>query len=214
MPEQTVISLGNNTDFFCWRISETLDWGYNHIDLLPQEKKEWEAFHHARQRELVFVRWAIQSLFPGKNIIYDEHGKPYLEDKSFEISISHTDNLVGIVRSDQPIGVDIEAHYKKCSRIYHKFLHPSEKLHLKPEDEDELGVAWCSKEAIYKAIGTKGTLFSEQIVLPTLANLQGPQIGMAFLEEKNFEFDLYHGFLDGVPWAVARQNQVHEAIGI
>ena len=40
-----------------------------------------------------------------------ENGKPYLNNSSYHFNISHSNNLVCLVVSEEPIGVDIELQY-------------------------------------------------------------------------------------------------------
>ena len=88
----------------------------------------------------------------------DDHGKPYLVDIDYEISLSHSYDYAAVMISrDKKVGVDIELMKDKIQLIKHKFLSVDE---LKQQNLDTtkegLYVSWCVKEAIYKWNGRKG----------------------------------------------------------
>ncbi len=88
----------------------------------------------------------------------DDHGKPYLVNFNFEISLSHSyDYAAVMISSNKKVGVDIELMKEKIQLIKHKFLSVDE---LKQENLDistaGLYVSWCVKEAIYKWNGRRG----------------------------------------------------------
>jgi 4'-phosphopantetheinyl transferase len=88
----------------------------------------------------------------------DDHGKPYLVNLDYEISLSHSyDYAAVMISSNKKVGVDIELMKEKIQVIKHKFLSVDE---LKQENLDTstegLYVSWCVKEAIYKWNGRKG----------------------------------------------------------
>jgi 4'-phosphopantetheinyl transferase len=88
----------------------------------------------------------------------DDHGKPYLVNIDYEISLSHSYEYAAVMISkDKKVGVDIEKMKDKIQLIKHKFLSVEE---LQQEQLDEsvagLYVCWCVKEAIYKWNGRRG----------------------------------------------------------
>jgi len=88
----------------------------------------------------------------------DEHGKPYLVNMPYEISLSHSyDYAAVMISKDKKVGVDIELIKEKIQLIKKKFLSVEE---LQQDDldtsTDGLYVCWCVKEAIYKWNGRKG----------------------------------------------------------
>lgn len=88
----------------------------------------------------------------------DEHGKPYLVNFDYQISLSHSFDYAAVMISrDKKVGVDIELMKDKIHRIAHKFLSAGE---LEQQDlnrtTEGLYVCWCVKEAIYKWNGRRG----------------------------------------------------------
>ena len=88
----------------------------------------------------------------------DDHGKPYLVNIDYEISLSHSyDYAAVMISKDKKVGVDIEKMKDKIELIKHKFLSTEEleQNHL-DESIEGLYVCWCVKEAIYKWNGRRG----------------------------------------------------------
>ncbi len=104
----------------------------------------------------------------GKVILHLESGKPYLEDGSFHISISHTKGYAAVVlHPSREVGIDIEQYGVTVYKVREKFLQPAE---LEEADEDntyQLLLYWSAKEAVYKALGMEGVELKRHIrILP------------------------------------------------
>jgi len=95
----------------------------------------------------------------------DEHGKPYLPNLKYHISLSHSyDYAAVIIGKSRLVGVDIELIKHKIKSIKHKFLSDLELAQKNVGDNTEgLYVCWCAKEAIYKWNGRKGLEFKKDI---------------------------------------------------
>ena len=119
-----------------------------------------------RKCEYLSVRLALRHLL-GRDVsvIYDSNGKPFLEDKSFNISISHTNNWVAVmVHPTMQVGIDIEKPTEKIKNIYTRFLSLTEQNELSQgRDISLLQLAWSAKEALYKIIGKEAVDFKTQL---------------------------------------------------
>lgn len=95
----------------------------------------------------------------------DEHGKPYLVDLDYHISLSHSyDYAAVIIGKKKKVGVDIELIKHKIKGIRHKFLSDVELAQKQIGDNiNGLYVCWCAKEAIYKWNGRKGLEFKQDM---------------------------------------------------
>jgi len=95
----------------------------------------------------------------------DDHGKPYLPDLEYEISLSHSyDYAAVIISKSKKVGVDIELIKHKIKSIKQKFLSDLELAQKQIGDNTNgLYVCWCAKEAIYKWNGRKGLEFKQDI---------------------------------------------------
>jgi len=120
----------------------------------------------------------------------DQYGKPYLENSFFDISISHSRELVTVMAAPQPVGVDIQKLVGKIESIKHKFLRPIEMESLsKTNHLEHLHAYWGAKEALYKAYGRKKLDFKAHIQInPFDFNLRN---GKCFgtIEKDDFQAD-------------------------
>ncbi len=98
-------------------------------------------------------------------IFYEASGKPYLNAGS-KISISHSYNWLTVLFSTEgEVGIDIEKVRDKILKIKEKFLSEKELHELKDASLEEYTLYWCAKEALYKASGISGLIFSEQLFI-------------------------------------------------
>jgi 4'-phosphopantetheinyl transferase len=95
----------------------------------------------------------------------DDHGKPYLVNSDYEISLSHSfDYAAVMISQNKRVGVDIELIKDKIKKIQGKFLTDLELSQLNDADNTlALYICWCAKEAIYKWNGRKGLEFKQDI---------------------------------------------------
>ncbi len=92
---------------------------------------------------------------PNTNIIYNEHGKPYLKNNELYFNISHDKNMTVLVTSDKEIGVDLEYLTYKPS-VVNKYFTPREQEIIKKSKNKEYDFTkiWVMKEAYVKMLGT------------------------------------------------------------
>tara|TARA_B100000902_G_scaffold287111_1_gene273264 strand:- start:10062 stop:10679 length:618 start_codon:yes stop_codon:yes gene_type:complete len=135
-------------------------------DLLKLRKKQ------LAKEQFLAVRKTLQLENPNLKIIYDKFGRPSLKN-SYNISISHSNQIVGIVLSRKNIiGIDIELPRKKIFDIKNKFLSEEEKKYLGDNPALELlTIIWASKESIYKALKMNGVVFSKNIQINNVSYL-------------------------------------------
>jgi 4'-phosphopantetheinyl transferase len=95
----------------------------------------------------------------------DEHGKPYLANSPYSISLSHSyDYAAVMIGKEKGVGVDIELIKPKIHRIQQKFLNvPELALPNVKNNTEALYACWCIKEAVYKWYGKKGLEFRKHI---------------------------------------------------
>lgn len=121
-----------------------------------------------RQREFLGVRIAL-NILTGKNVIinYDENQKPFLNDATWKISVSHSYGYIAVIAHPKAeVGIDIECRTSKVSKVYKRFLNEEEQAYfVRDEDTGLLEIAWSAKEALYKIIGKKAHDFARQLHL-------------------------------------------------
>ena len=86
-------------------------------------------------------------------LLYESGGKPYLESRAVELSISHSGELWGCALSKEPVGLDIQLIREKgvCS-VAKRFFHPEDLALLRnvKDAEEQLKLffrIWTIKEA-------------------------------------------------------------------
>lgn len=162
-----------------WEISETEEELITSLSNFDAYLIDFEKMGTAKRRlEFLAARIALNSLAERELIVvYDNCGKPYLKDKSFNISISHTKNLVAVmVHPTRKAGIDIESVSDRVMKVRNKYLSEEEQKHLYSENADtqKMQIAWSAKEAIYKIIGPEAVDFKNQLrILPFESKSEG-----------------------------------------
>lgn len=99
------------------------------------------------------------------NILYNQNGKPYLENESSHISISHShDRLAIIINENEATGIDIELIRDKVKVIKTKFLSDRELIDA-GDNVEKLLIYWAAKEALYKIYGEPEVEFIKHLFI-------------------------------------------------
>jgi 4'-phosphopantetheinyl transferase len=140
-------------------------------------------------------------------ITYNNNGKPSLNSK-YNISISHSHQIAAIAISDNSkIGLDVQLNENKIFNIQDKFLNPTEKLNIGENPSLKiLTMIWTSKESIYKAVGLKGILFSDNIKIEKVVEEDKIGIGYYINGTEKVKFDLKFFYIDEYTICYACQN--------
>ena len=131
---------------------------------LPIKRRQWISYH----KLIKTLLW--QNEYQG--ITYNKHGKPFLRNLSFNISVSHTENYSSaIIGKDMPVGIDIETTDNKILKIEKKFLSAKE-ISLLPEINRTmvLHIMWGVKESIYKLMGMQNVIFAEDLQISSITD--------------------------------------------
>lgn len=121
-----------------------------------------------RKREFIGVRLALSALLDKEILVrYNEEGKPFLNDNSHQISISHSRNHIAVMAHPTcNIGIDIEQNSDKIQKVYKRFLSIDEQNGLSNgKNLSQLQIAWSAKEALYKIIGKEAIDFANQLYI-------------------------------------------------
>jgi phosphopantetheinyl transferase len=187
----------NNTSVAVWEISET----YEEIKaILPPEisdDAELTLIRHQQKRvQFLCSRLLINYLANSLGIIYsgiwkDKHGKPYLVDSLWQISLTHTLNFVAAaINPKEALGLDIEKPSEKIQRVATKFLSEKEILEAK-NDAEKLCKYWCAKEAIYKLYGKKKVIVNQNIYVFPFEKEEKKMIGHLKINNIDKRYNLY-----------------------
>jgi 4'-phosphopantetheinyl transferase len=163
--------IDDDTEFALWKIEEKADDLYSQLQLNAHEKAYVEQLSHGKRHlHWLGTRVLLRKMLNTEEYIAsraDEHGKPYLVDIPYHISLSHSfDYAAVMISKTRPVGIDIEQIKEKVERIAHKFMRPQEMAFIKDQHKiQQLYVCWCAKEAVYKCYGQKEVSFADNISL-------------------------------------------------
>lgn len=181
-----------------WDINETESWFLQELLLYPHELRQLSIMKGRRRIEWLAARQLIHQM-SGRPVrgafIKDEHGKPHLDQSSWQISISHSHGLAAAIAAPSRCGIDIQFIVPKITRLAHKFLRPEERDSIVPEHElDQLHFFWGAKEALYKAYGRKKLEFIDHIhITPFVyAGLTGQTSGKVVKAGEEIFFNIYY----------------------
>ena len=127
-------------DFVAWAETVLPDW----------RREQMLAIKHLRGRVQCAVAWLMVG---GDNWIYNEHGKPYFEDrKDLFFSISHCKSAVAVAIDDKEVGIDIEEISRYKESLVEYTMNEEEKRFA--GKKDKFIEIWTQKEAVFKLLGT------------------------------------------------------------
>jgi len=158
-----------------------------------------------RLREFLGVRCGINQLFQ-KNVrvLYHTDGKPFLQDKTDSISISHSGKYIALIT--HPVlasGIDIEVPSKKIMKVAPRFLSDKERTYL--TDEQSAAIAWSAKEALYKIIGSDAIDFAATMEIQPFEAENTGELWIKFLKGEQ-EFQVAYVFTDNYTLAYCLDN--------
>jgi len=117
-----------------------------------------------RKQEFIQVR-ALRNKSIGEiEIDYTESGKPFLVNSKEYISISHSQNFIGILKAPFDVGLDIEEINERIIKIKNRFLNEKE-LKLFDSSIENLTIAWTLKEALFKLNTRNGIDFRKELLI-------------------------------------------------
>ncbi len=148
----------------------------------------------ARILERIAVRVLLKTLLnEEKTINYYSNGKPYLEDRSINISISHTKDYVAVILSNSPLlGIDIEYTSERVKRIRSRFISDLE--YIDPKNEvSHLLLHWSGKETMYKALSREKINLKDNFHIKRfIPQLKGSFEASETFTEKNHQFKIQY----------------------
>jgi phosphopantetheinyl transferase len=160
----------DNTEFAIWKIEEDADELYSQLRLDEQEQAHYESLKVGKRNlHWLGTRVLLRKMLQTNEYIdckVDSHGKPYLVNLPYHISLSHSFDYAAVMIGKEPVGIDIEQVKEKVERIAHKFMRKEELAFISGADKiQQLYGCWCAKEAVYKCFGQKEVSFADNILL-------------------------------------------------
>ncbi len=152
-----------------WEITQSIDElvsGFEDFTLFAVDFEKINS--DKRKLEFLGTRWLLKILLEKEiNVQYTADGKPYLNNESYHISLSHSGKWMAVmIHSTKHVGIDIECPTDKIQKVYKRFLSETEQAELSDgKNIKQLQIAWSAKEALYKIIGKEAIDFANQLRL-------------------------------------------------
>ncbi len=151
-----------------WKMDEDVDELLSLASLSPNDLAGVNSFTHvARKKEWICIRLLLKKLNRNFSIRYHDSGKPYIENSSIHISISHTKEFAGIIISDAySVGIDLERINLRINNIAHKFVSEEEEKMMDGKNNlEKLFLIWGVKEVLFKMHSIGELIFKEHLLV-------------------------------------------------
>lgn len=177
-----------------WQISES-EAELRAMTSIPSDELEEISYIRSEslRKQKLAVRALLDAMFEEKVYLsHHDNGKPYIENNSINISITHTEKYVAIILNDtDEVGIDCESLDRDFSAVEKKALSEEEIDDLDEDRRNEqLAIYWCAKEAIYKLLSVYDMDFAEQIEIDEF-NMKGEgELDATFTDKDGYEREL------------------------
>lgn len=194
--------LENRAKIGVWHVTETEE-ELRELSSIPTDEMEEISYIRSEslRRQRLAVRALLDKMFEDKvYLAHHDNGRPYIENNSICISITHTDNYVAVILDDNnEVGIDIESLGRDFSAVEKKALSEDEIDDLEDETRNlQLAIYWCAKEAVFKKISTYDVDFAEQIEIERFRPKDEGELEATFVHKDGYkeEFELEYMTFD------------------
>ena len=188
--------LDNTAKVAVWKIEETEE-RLRELSSTPSDEMEEILFikSESLRKQRLAVRALLNELFDDKvYLAHHDNGKPYIENDSINLSITHTDKYVAVILDqNDEVGIDIESLDRDFSAVEKKALSEDEIDDLdddKEEKNEQLAIYWCAKEAIFKKMSQYHVDFAEQIEIERFRSRGEGELEATFVHKDGYEEEL------------------------
>jgi 4'-phosphopantetheinyl transferase len=200
----------NGTTIGVWQISETEEQLKELSSAPADEKEEISLIRSESMRKQRLAVRALLNQLMDEDVYLSHHdnGKPFLENRITNISITHTEKYVAVILDDEhDVGIDIESLDRDFSVVEKKALSEDEIEDLDDDKKNQqLAIYWCAKEAIFKLLSVYDLDFSEQIEIERFRPKGEGELEATFINKDGYEesFDLEYITFDNhlLIWAI------------
>lgn len=194
-----------------WKIEEDLNTLMELVSLDIDEKKKYKTFSsNSRKLEYLSVRALLSELIGRETkIVYNKNNKPFLNDGSRFISISHSHKLTAILLStNEKVGIDLEYMSSNIAALAFKFINRKEMVSKEIDQRRyHLYIHWCAKEALYKICDKEGISIRNNITIePFSVGESGEIKGRVQTTKINESFDLFYSKYDNYAIVWTKKN--------
>ena len=180
-----------------WQVTES-ESELRELSSTPSDELEEISYikSESLRKQRLAVRALLNVLFEDKvYLAHHDNGKPYIENNSINISITHTDKYVAVILNEnEEVGIDVESLDRDFSAVEKKALSEEEIEDLdddKEEKNEQLAIYWCAKEAIYKKMSQYHVDFAEQIEVERFRSRGEGELEATFIHKDGYEEELH-----------------------
>lgn len=178
-----------------WQITES-EKELRELASVPSDELEEISYikSESLRKQKLAVRTLLDSMFEEKVYLnHHDNGKPYIENSSINISITHTDKYVAVIVNDtEEVGIDCESLDRDFSAVEKKALSEDEIDDLDEDQRNEqLAIYWCAKEAVYKKMSQYNVDFAEQIEIENFRLHGEGELEATFTQKDGFEEEIH-----------------------
>ena len=178
-----------------WQITES-EQELRALSSVPSDELEEISYikSESLRKQKLAVRTLLDRLFEEKVYLnHHDNGKPYIENSSINISITHTDKYVAVIVNDsEEVGIDCESLDRDFSAVEKKALSEDEIEDLDEDQRNEqLAIYWCAKEAVYKKMSQYNVDFAEQIEIENFRMRGEGALEATFIQKDGFEEEIH-----------------------
>ncbi len=178
-----------------WQITESED-ELRRLTSIPSDELEEISYikSESLRKQKLAVRALLDELF-GEKVYLSHHdnGKPYIENSSTNISITHTNKYVAVIinEGEEEVGIDCESLDRDFSAVEKKALSEDEIDDLDEDKRNEqLAIYWCAKEAVFKKMSQYNVDFAEQIEIEEFRMRGEGELEATFTQKDGYEEEL------------------------
>lgn len=164
--------VGNGATLAVWQIVEPVDFFMQRLELQAVEKFELGQLKGKRRIEWLASRYLVHEMLTTHSLedrvplLKDEFGKPHLIGTEYELSFSHSHEMVAAILANEPTGIDIQLLVPKIEVLAKKFMRDEELASLASESRiAHMHYYWGAKESLYKAHGRRQLDFRQHILI-------------------------------------------------
>ncbi|SKB91911.1 4'-phosphopantetheinyl transferase family protein [Dyadobacter psychrophilus] len=172
-------------------------------EYLPLEEKKTDR----RKQEWLACRILLQEMIHSQPLIkYDENRKPRIKNSTRQLSMSHSGDYASVyVHDNKPVGVDLQQMKPSISKGADYFLNDAEQHWVDLNDNVQLHLIWCAKEAAFKYAGDADLDLKKHIITNPFHSNQNGLIEVSIQKEQLTEsvkvrYDTFEDYL--LAWTV------------
>ncbi len=205
--------INEETRLAVWKIEESEEELKGLLVLNPQEISFVQGFGSSlRALQWLASRVLLRKLLNANDtewldIQVDEHDKPFIQNKKYHFSISHSKDYVAVMGSRiHWVGCDIELIHPKIRKVERKFLSDIERKFIDSQSPiPHLFACWSAKEAVYKLNGKKGVSLKDHIQIQPFAIHFWGEIQLVLSSEGVMnhhmaKYEIFEGYMLAYTW--------------